>query len=106
MIGTTYTEPIATADLLNSLLSTLERIALALKQRNPDSFTEQHEPPAVVAYRWQSVPGVQAMRRLHPVINPQLVRFADLRNVDSQRQALGCNTAQFVHGYPPAQLPP
>ncbi|MES2206861.1 MAG: ATP-binding protein [Pseudomonadota bacterium] len=76
----------------------LDRIATHIEKQAPlaEEKTE-HFLENVIAYRWQSKAGAGVLK---PVINPGLISFNDLKNVDEQKQQIEQNTRQFVGGFP------
>jgi len=78
------------ADGLDPLLQRLDRIADALEGR---VRTVAVDWDAAVAFRWRG-------GRCEPVSRRHVIRLEDLLGVDSQKDQLARNTAQFVAGRP------
>ncbi|HEX5639491.1 MAG TPA: ATP-binding protein [Burkholderiaceae bacterium] len=77
------------------LARALERIeSLLPADREPDYA-------AFLAFRWRKRRYLGLERGdLEPVAHPALIPFEDLKHVDTQKEALRANTAQFVRGLP------
>jgi predicted AAA+ superfamily ATPase len=80
---------------IERLARALERIeALLPADREPDTT-------AYLAFRWRKRRYLGLERGdLEPVAHPALIPFEDLKHVDTQKEALRANTAQFVRGLP------
>jgi predicted AAA+ superfamily ATPase len=83
------------SDALARLADALERIeSLLPADIEPDTA-------GFVAFRWRKRRYLGMERgELHPVAHPALIPFADLKHVDTQKDALRLNTEQFVRGLP------
>lgn len=74
----------------------LARIARLLEQSLP-ARPELALEEGAIAHLWEYR---QGLPRLTPVIEPALIAFDDLRNVDRQKALIEQNTRQFVAGRP------
>lgn len=83
------------SDALARLADALERIeSLLPADIEPDTA-------GFIAFRWRKRRYLGMERgELHPVAHPALIPFADLKRVDTQKDALRLNTEQFVRGLP------
>jgi hypothetical protein len=83
------------ADAIARLARALERIeSLLPADREPDTA-------AYLAFRWRKRRYLGLERGdLEPVGHPALIPFEDLKHVDTQKEALRANTAQFVRRLP------
>lgn len=78
---------------LARLIARAEQVLTRLESALP-------EPPAppdwrATAYRWRRRNGAGRLEAVH---HPHRIRFADLKNIDEQKQRLVQNTRQFVQG--------
>lgn len=87
------------SDVLFNVLAQLTRIADALEQQRPPQPSPWQD--GVLAWLWRptSASGASAAALL-PVEQPDLIQFADLKNVERQRRLIEQNTRQFVAGKP------
>jgi predicted AAA+ superfamily ATPase len=84
-----------TQDAVERLSRALERIESLLPADATPDFG------AFVAFRWRKRRYLGLERgELQPVAHPALIPFEDLKHVDTQKEALRANTAQFVRGLP------
>lgn len=81
---------------LASITEQLARIARLLEQSLP-ARAELALAEGAFAHLWEYR---QGQPRLTPVIEPALIAFDDLRNVDRQKALIEQNTRQFVSGRP------
>lgn len=85
----------SSADAVARLAHALERIESLLPMDAEPDFG------SFVAFRWRKRRYLGLEKgELHPVPQPALIAFEDLKHVDSQKEALRANTGQFVHGLP------
>ncbi len=77
------------ADRLDGLVARIEQL-LPAPVAAPD-FAKH------VAFRWRQKNGRGV---LLPVVHPHAIRFADLKDIDAQKERLIANTRQFVEGRP------
>lgn len=85
---------------IDLLLTTLDRIAVALEQFSLAPNQACIDLPPALAYRWQRSDNTLLRPQLTPVVSPQLIAFEALHNVDQQITRIYNNTMQFVQGYP------
>jgi len=85
---------------LQPLLKQLERIANSLENAFPAPPTYAIKED-IIAYLWEHrfYNGIEQPVLL-PVEEPNLISFADLKNIDRQRKLIEQNTQQFVNGLP------
>ena len=82
-------------DAVARLARALERIESLLPAEAEPDFV------AFMAFRWRKRRYLGLERgELQPVARPALIAFDDLKHVDTQKEALRANTAQFVRGLP------
>ena len=82
-------------DAMARLAQALERIESLLPAEVEPDFA------SFVAFRWRKRRYLGIERgELHPVEHPALIAFEDLKHVDTQKESLRANTAQFVRGLP------
>lgn len=87
------------SDVLSNVLAQLTRIADALEQQRPPQPSPWQD--GVLAWLWRpTLASGASAAALLPVEQPDLIQFADLKNVERQRRLIEQNTRQFVAGKP------
>jgi predicted AAA+ superfamily ATPase len=82
-------------DVMQRLAQALDRLEVLLPSLAPPDFE------SAIAFRWRKRRYLGMERAaLEPVVHPSLIGFDDLQHVAAQKDAIRCNTEQFVRGHP------
>ncbi len=92
------TNPTHTPDI-QALIHQLERLSCAVEALLPSKTTSEQKWIDAPAYRWEKSANNRTTSFLSPILQPSLIAFDDLRNVDRQKTLIEQNTRQFVAGY-------
>ncbi len=93
-------DPLLSPELsIQPLIQQLDRLSRAVEALLPPTTMRTQKWVDAPAYRWERSVAHHAMSFLSPILQPSLIAFADLRNIDRQKALIEQNTRQFVAGY-------